>query len=709
MKQYFNDSPIERAEDDLYGVASFAKSLAQSIRSIKAPVGTTIALNGQWGSGKTSVINIVRQEIENADDDNIVISDFKCWWYRGQDALALAFLQNLNALLINNLSKKVKGLVPRIGQSLLQAGPVIGTALSLTPAGPFSAFASSGLKFARRFFPKGDTLESTYRKLTEALAEEGRRFLIIIDDIDRLTPEEALAVFRVIKSVGCLPNVIYLIAFDRELAEKAVAERYPSEGSHFLEKIIQASFQLPVPLQTDLNDAIFSVIMEICGPLDEKYQTRFFNIFYDVVAPYITTPRHIVRFRNAVSVTWPAIAGEVNIADFVALETLRLYEPSLFHTIHVNKQKLCSLNTEYERDQNNEIRIDHYLSGVKDKHHETAKLSLQRLFPNMEGAGYSSDFLAIWDAERRICIDTHFNTYFRLTLSEETLSIERINEIIANADDQNFIRTLFRDAATKRRKSGTSMVPVFLDELTTHASSVSKEKIEALLSALFEIHDEIDLPIDDEHGFSIANTTLRYHWLIRRLTRQRFSLQERTQLYLAALKHASLGWLVDFVSSAKEDHQPREDRPHREEDYLISKDAVEGLIQDVLKAIRALAQDNSLLYHQDLIEILYRWRDFLDNDLSEVRAWTDPLLQNDEALVIFAKEFTGKTYSQGVGICGLADRVAKEGIRVQKNEVTDLLNVEEFLARLERLQTAGTLDESAQKIVDDFLEAWRRQ
>ena len=709
MKQYFNDSPIERPEDDLYGVSSFAKSLAQSIRSINDPVGATIALNGQWGSGKTSVINIVRREIENASDDGIVISDFKCWWYRGQDALALAFLQNLNSLLINNLPDKFKDLVPQIGQLLLQAGPVIGPALSLTPVGPFATLTGSGIKFAQRFFPKADTLDNLFRKLTEALAKEERRFLIIVDDIDRLSLEEVLAVFRVIKSVGCLPNVIYLIAFDRALVEKTITKHYPSEGPHFLEKIIQASFHLPMPLQKDLNDAILNVILDICNPQNEDNQTRFFNIFYDVVAPYITTPRHVVRFRNAISVTWPTIVDEVNFADFIALETLRLYEPFLFHAIHTNKQMLCSLDTQYERDQNNEIRLECFLSEIKEEHHETAMLSLQRLFPNMEDAGYTNEFLAIWDAERRVCIDSHFDTYFRLTLSEEALSIRRIDEIITKADDRKFIQALFRDAATTIRKSGTSMVPVLLVELTTHAPRVPREKIEPLLSVLFEIHDDIDLSIDNEYGLNIANTTLRYHWLIRRLIHQKFSLQERTQLYLAALRCASLGWLVDFVISAKNDNQPRENRPYREENHLVSKDAVNGLIEDALKAIRTSAQDNSLLYHQDLIDILYRWRDFLENDLSEVRAWTEPLLQNDEALVIFARELTGKTYSQGVGVSGLGDRVVKEGIRVQTNEATDLLNVEEFLARLERLQTAGTLDESAQKIVDDFLEAWRRQ
>ena len=683
--------------------------MAQSIRSIKAPVGTTIALNGQWGSGKTSVVNIVRHEIENAGDEDIMISDFKCWWYKGQEALALAFLQNLNALLTNTLSDKVKDLVPSIGQLLLQAGPVIGTALSLTPASPFTALTGSGLKkFAQRFFPEGDTLENLFRKLTEALLNQEQRFLIIVDDIDRLNPEEVLAVFRVIKSVGCLPNVIYLIVFDRELAEKAVVVHYPSEGPHFLEKIIQASFQLPMPLQTDLNNAIHNVIMEICCPLDEKYQTRFFNIFYDVVVPYLTTPRHVVRFRNAISLTWPIIGGDVNIADFIALETLRLYEPSLFHKIHADKQKLCFVNTQYERDENNEIRFDHYLSEIKEEYHETAKLSLRRLFPNMEDAGYTSDFHAIWDAERRVCIDAHFDTYFRLTLSEETLPMERINEIIAKAYDRNFIQSLFRDAAAKRRRSGTSLVPVLLDELNTHAFNVPREKIESLLCALFEIHDDIALSIDDEHGSSFANTTLRYHWLIRRLMHQRFSLQERTQLYLAALKRASVGWLVDFVSSAKDDYQPNENRAYREEDCLVSKDAVNGLVEEALRAIRSSAKDGSLLYHRDLISILYRWRDFLENDMSEVRAWTDPLLQNDEALVIFARELTGKTYSHGIGVFGLGDRVAKQEIRVYINEATDILNVEEFLAGIERLQAAGTLNEDAQKMVDNFLEACRR-
>ena len=101
-----------------------------------------------------------------------------------------------------------------------------------------------------------------------------------------------------------------------------------------------------MPVSTDLNNAVLASIDEICGTPSEDQLVRFMNVFYDVVAPYITSPRHVSRFQNAISVTWPAIAGEVNLADFVALEILRLYEPTLFSAIKGNKSLVCGTKTE---------------------------------------------------------------------------------------------------------------------------------------------------------------------------------------------------------------------------------------------------------------------------------------------------------------------------------------------------------------------------
>ncbi len=705
MSKYFNDSPIETADQDQYGLLPFAQPLAKSIRSIRGPIGTTIAITGPWGSGKSSAINLVRRELEDSNEAQLVVSEFKCWWFRGEEALALAFLQNLHALLEDTISEKVKGLVPALGRGLLQAGPVVGAAIAATTGGPFGPLASSALKFSQRFFPKGDTLEKTFRKLSEVLEDENRRYLIIVDDLDRLSPEEAIAVFRIIKSVGRLPNVMYLVAFDRELADKAVNELYPSEGPHFLEKIIQASFDLPMPFQTDLNAAVFSSIEEICGSPGDENARDLLNMYFDVVAPYITTPRHVARFQNTISVTWPAIANEVRLADFIALETLRLYEPTLFRGIRSAKSHLCGTGSGHGRGQDDRDRkFDRFLSEVGESSQETAKLALQRLFPRLESIGYSEDSLSRWDAERRVCVEAHFDTYFRLALSDEVLPIERTGELTERADDDEFIKKTFREAAEITRRSGSSMVPVLLDELNTHALEVTKEKVEPLLRALFEIHDEIDLEIDDDKGMmSHASTSLRYHWLIRRLTRDRFSLGERTSLFLASTENAALGWLVDFVDSARTAYKGKETK--REEDCLTDEDSIVELTERALSAIRESAKNDSLLYHRDVMSIIYRWRDFCGDQPDEVRAWTDALLGSDHALIILASRMTGTSWSQGLGMFGLGDRVSTPHVQVQLDETTDIIDVPRFMKNLEELQRSGRLDDESQSIVDIFLDA----
>ena len=429
MSEYFNDSPIETLDDDRYGITPFAQSLAKSILNIKEPVGTTIALNGAWGSGKSSAVNLIRSELNKANDKTLVVTDFKCWWYRGEEALALAFLQNLNAVLKKNLGDKAKDLIPKLGQAVLQAGPALGPAIALATTGPFGAFASGAVAFAKGFFPEGETVEQIFHKLAKVLEQSNHRFLVIIDDIDRLNPDEALAIFRLVKSVGHLPNVMYLLVFDRSLADKAVAEKYPSEGPHFLEKIIQAGFELPAPLKSDLNKAILASVEEICGPINESQIRRIMNNFYDVVVPYITTPRHVVRFRNAISVTWPAIANDVSLADFIALEALRLYEPKLFQAIRVNKTRVCGVRQRDGRDSKEDARFNRFITGIDEQRHDTVKLALQRLFPRLELLSYESEFIHEWDAERRVCVEKHFDTYFRLSFGEETLSTALISKL----------------------------------------------------------------------------------------------------------------------------------------------------------------------------------------------------------------------------------------------------------------------------------------
>lgn len=706
MSQYFNDSPIERREDDRYGVHAFAEALATSLLGISKPVGSTIAVTGPWGSGKRSAVNLIRTELLDRKDDTLSVFDFKCWWYRGEEAIALAFLQELNSALKTSLGDKVKDLVPEMGRHVLQAGPVLGSAVALATTSGLGAVVAGSAAFAKRFFPDKPSLEKAFRKLSNTLAAQDKRVLIIIDDIDRLAPDEALGVFRLVKSIGRLPNVMYLMVFDRALAEAAVTERFPSEGPHFLEKIIQASFELPPPTPSDLHNALLTAFQERCGAPDEEHLVRFMNLFYDVVVPYLTTPRHVTRLINAVTVTWPPVANNVSHADYLALETLRLYEPALYTAIRQHRDIVTSTSRGGSRDK---ARFDPFLIGVPEDRHERLQVALQRLFPAFEEITYSG-FRESWESERRVCLAKHFDTYFKMSLSDDTLSDKEIRELLDRAGDKKFIQERLLRAATQIRRDGKSMVPVVLDEMTSRGRQIAKEKVSAFFSAVFEIVDIIDRKEDEERGFAIATTSLRIHWLIRRVTDDRFTLEEKSAVYLAATEQASLGWLVDFVSSAYDDHYPREGREVELSTALTTKEALPALVDRALRSLRQAAQDDALLHRRDLMYCLYRWREFANDGGAEVKAWLTDRMQRDDVLVQLARALTSESWTTGLGGFGsLGDRVSRRNVRVSIRSDFDLFDPDQFRTALKRIAREQRQPAEDLEAVRVFLDAWAKK
>ena len=226
----FDDKPINSPDEDKFGFKTLAKTIADSISKMTAPEGTVIAINGPWGSGKSSFINLVRHHLcDKTKDGDLKIVDFKCWWFRGEEALTIAFFNELCSA-IDTSEEATRKAVSKLGaQLLVKASPLVGAMTNVAIPGAGST-ASSLTEFIANFIQQDETVEKLHEEIYEKLQKSSKRYLIIIDDIDRLSPDEAILIFRLAKSVGGLPNVMYLLAYDRQLAEKIVTERYPSEG-----------------------------------------------------------------------------------------------------------------------------------------------------------------------------------------------------------------------------------------------------------------------------------------------------------------------------------------------------------------------------------------------------------------------------------------------------------------------------------------------
>jgi predicted KAP-like P-loop ATPase len=278
--------------------------------------------------------------------------------------------------------------------------------------------------------------------------------LVLIDDIDRLAPDEAIQIFKLVKSVGQLPNVIYVLAFDRELSEKVVSEKYPSEGPHYLEKIVQAGFEVPAVSPEDLRAAFMTEVNATCAAKDGEDPVRTMNIMYGIVTPLLKSPRDLKRLIGMLQVTWPAVSSEVDRADFVAMEALRLFRPNVYTAIRASPDRLTGgASSSANRSSRDLAPVydDLLLREVPEGEQAGMRLALARLFPRLAAVWSNTHYTAEadWRRQRLVCIAEHFPTYFRFTLGEGLLPAKSITELVKQRMIVNSYRLRF-EARSRR-------------------------------------------------------------------------------------------------------------------------------------------------------------------------------------------------------------------------------------------------------------------
>ncbi|MDO8295177.1 MAG: P-loop NTPase fold protein [Caulobacter sp.] len=691
-----NDLPIALPDDDRFGLDPFAAALAMSIGTMSAPAGVVLAVNGAWGSGKSSAINLIKHHLGGAvEREELAVIPFNPWWFAGADALTLAFFQELNKAIGPSLPATVRKSLAAIGQGVSAVGAFAGALADLKVPG-LGSIISGVAGLVGQVTGLKRTVEEEHRLVADALGKQTKRFLVVIDDIDRLSPDDALTIFRLVKSVGRLPNVIYLLAFDRQIAERIVSERFPSEGPSYLEKIIQGAFEIPPPLIDLLRQQVIETAVAIMGDPGEAKSVRFLNVFYDVVAPSIRTPRDVIRLSNQLSTTWPAVAGNVDRADFLAITALQLSEPAIYDAIRSHPSELCGTrDREQRRQEDIAAEYDRLLciADRPDRERLRLRVALRRLFPRLDAVwGNMWQNGSGWRQNRLIASAEHFRSYFTFAVSEDVLPADEMDALIERADDAEFVTARFREALTKMRRTGTTQAALLLDELQVFASQIDADKTPSLVRTLFALADELDVRSDKARGFhGMANNQLRIHWVLNLLVHDRFDQAQREAIYRPAMETAALDWAVHFAESCRSFFQARENGSMRDGEPYVSEAVATEFAGIALQKVRDAAADRSLLSHPDLTSLLFSWVRLAGDGAAEVRVWTDEMLGDAAFVVALANALPSESWSFGMGLDEMGDRVSRRSVRVDLTYHRDILDVERLDARVAELIEAAQL------------------
>lgn len=572
--QYFSDEPITSKHQDRFGRAPYAARIAETIARRRDPSSIVIGLFGPWGDGKTSVLKMMEESLDQ--HGQVVTIRFNPWHFPSEDALLRGFFATLAEALGKEpaFKEKAAALLESYGGIL----SVISVALPGVEINPGEAAKQIGESLSKV------SLDKLKDQIDALLGQSGKRLVILIDDIDRLDRQETHAIFKLVKLSASFKYTCYVLAFDDEVVAAALGERYGAGGQEagraFLEKIIQVPLHLPPADQMSLREIAFEGVEHALNQagivLDQRQVDVFCRHFVDGLEPKLETPRVAKLYTNALMFALPLVKGEVNIAEFMLVEGLRVLYPKL-HTAIRDNADLFLKGEPREALRGVEkppSAVDRLLETAmpgssSEERGQVRERFLKPLFPRISNMTYGGDWEERWARERRVCSSRYFKRYFVYGVPEGDISDNRLTDLIdalvaADADSQRSLLSTY----SKR------VMPQLIQALRDRANSL--DEVSALAIAIAVARNGDLLP--RERGAFVMGGTMMYAGMLISQLIRRIPLSDRqsaAEAVLGAAHPMAMGMeCVRWLTHSKDTPEERRVLPDEAADVLYQQFAV---------------------------------------------------------------------------------------------------------------------------------------
>lgn len=299
----FTDKPTSTLNEDAFGVQQYIAGLNEFIMECYTPM--TIAIQGDWGSGKTSMMNMIREQL----GERVITTWFNTWQYSQfnmGDALAISFLSRLIADLEteqNTKTTSIKNALRTISRfaktaSVIAADTFVGGKAADTLE---SGFASAEQKEADMPQAINELKEQFQTAVNNKIQQSGKdRLVIFIDDLDRLHPGKAVELLEVLKLFLDCDNCVFVLAIDYAVVSQGVKQKYgeligEEKGKSFFDKIIQVPFKMSVA-QYNVKNYVLSSMQALGITITDSEVESYVKLIQRSVG---CNPRAMKRLFNA--------------------------------------------------------------------------------------------------------------------------------------------------------------------------------------------------------------------------------------------------------------------------------------------------------------------------------------------------------------------------------------------------------------------------
>lgn len=690
------DAPIAHPKEDELGRKEFAKALASAIARHKIGECLVTALCGSWGDGKTSTANLAISYLPKCEDGGLKIIRFNPWQLSDHAELTNEFFKALTPAFksADPEATKRRGILWRGLQTLAATakhaskiasesiddpiGKAIAAAVGLA-AGVTENAAEDATKYLSSVEP---TLFGIKKALVDELSKAKERSLIVIDDVDRLTDEEIVTLFRVVKSNADLPNLQYLLLFQTESVERALGGVTNGQGREFLEKIVQVSVNLPVPEEARIGRIVGREMSRLLKDrrVSAAFEDQRWNELYqEAFKKFLTNVRRIKRFFWSFEFRLNSFLGgrvsEVNVVDLFALEILRVFEPSFSNRIWANRDLLLEtpaqkyghflalhLHGDKTPSEQQKAQFEQLMGFASVSHVEWVRLIMAAIFPITVWFGGGRRSESFQYASFRIGDGRHFAKYFIEQTPAGTLSHRRIAEILNACRDARKLRAKL----SLVRKEG--LEEVFIRTIADFLERMPPQNVSVFAQEMIDFGEKIP---GDDFRRSLSDSVAE---IIEEALKKLPDADSRAQALVSAIQNAAHVFIGAKLAAFEAYRQGSEGTYPS---FLETAENLNAVRMAVSRRIIDLSERKLLGREVHLSRLIAYW---IRVDLVSAKSWAEKVVAANGALSLL------EMFVSPVDL----ERTDPAYYRLDLEAAAALINLEELYVSVDQLRQSAT-------------------
>lgn len=318
---FLNDEPISTVDDDKLGYNTYAEEIGSKVLSSHFDKSFAIGINGQWGHGKSSFINLIKKKVKGGD---IIEVDFNPWDNHSPEGIIKNFFEEIQDA-VRPYHSSLSSLFTQYSDKLLALE-------SNTITRSIQTLITTLTDF--------DSEDGLYEEINAALKAIDKKLVVYIDDLDRLDSKEIIEVIRLIRNTADFYNTFFVVAYDRNYLIEALKKYNHYKEEKFLEKIFQLEVTLPYFDKKALKFRLAEILKEklpdeLHKEIDKSIPNHStMHATANTLDEWLDSMRDVTRLSNSLLLNINTLISEVDFNDFIRIELIRLKYPSGYKLLH---------------------------------------------------------------------------------------------------------------------------------------------------------------------------------------------------------------------------------------------------------------------------------------------------------------------------------------------------------------------------------------